>query len=549
MRWEEYKKEIDEKGAVPEDWYILGIDLGTTNSVISYWDNSAKKPESIDTSNGFGKVPLPSVVQYRPEEEGPGEWVVGEEAYRSVKIYPETTIRSIKRKMGTNETVNLGGKDYLPEEISAKILRELVDYCGSLNPKAEIAGLVVSVPYDFDDSAKKATMRACEIAGLSEKLICLMEEPKAAALAYNFRRELSHNEKILVFDFGGGTLDITLFHVVEKSEGRIKLQVISEGGEAYHGGDNVDEMLLDKCYGLIKDKLGQDRESISPENGAELILRSREAKERLSGVKSFRIPFTFCIPPFVEQISREQFEALISDFTEKTRKLVLKALREAYTGSVYPDNVDRVLLEGGSSQMPWIKDMFIEIFNDENKIYTSDRPALDISLGATYYAAMKMGLLQSPDMETGKVDVEFEVTVPHDIGLEIQNGSRKSFFPMIRRGTPYALAKKSHVFTLSGSAPEDMEGLDLKILERIDKDDKLDDCKLIGEVEIKGLPQRPSGKTRLRVTLLVEEEGGLVKGSVEDLGFAEEFAPSGYNEAFDPSRFNKRVVGLAWQKN
>ena len=543
MKWEEYKKEIDEKGVVPEDWYILGVDLGTTNSVISYWDNSAKKPEPIDTSNGFGKVPLPSVVQYRPEEDGPGEWVVGEEAYRSIKIYPETTIRSIKRKMGTNESVNLGGKDYLPEEISAKILRELVDYCTSLNPKAEIAGLVVSVPYDFDDSAKKATMRACEIAGLSDKLICLMEEPKAAALAYNFRRELSHNEKILVFDFGGGTLDITLFHVVEKSEGKIKLQVISEGGEAYHGGDNVDEILLDKCYGLIKDKLGQDRESISPENGAELILRSREAKERLSGVKSFRIPFTFCIPPFVEQVSREQFEALISDFIEKTRKLVLKALREAYTGAVYPDNVDRVLLEGGSSQMPWIKDMFIEIFNDENKIYTSDRPALDISLGATYYAAMKMGLLQSPDMEADKVDVEFEVTVPHDIGLEIQNGSRKSFFPMIRRGTPYALAKKSHVFTLSGNAPEDMEGLDLKILERIDKDDKLDDCKLIGEVEIRGLPQRPSGKTRLRVTLLVEEEGGLVKGSVEDLGFADEFAPSGYNEAFDPSRFNKRVVG------
>jgi len=548
LNWEDYRAEIEAKGNLSEDWYILGIDLGTTNSVVSYWNNTAKKPEVIDTSNGFGKVPLPSVVQFRPDDDGEGEWVVGEEAYRSMRIYPETTIRSIKRKMGSNETTVIDGKAYLPEEISAKILKELVAYCNSLNPKAEIAGLVVSVPYDFDDSAKKATMRACELAGLADKLICLIEEPKAAALAYNFRRELIHDEKIMVFDFGGGTLDITLFHVVEKSDSHIKLQVISEGGEAYHGGDNVDETLLEKSLSLIFDKVGQSKADIAPENMAELILRSREAKERLSGVKSFRIPFTFCIPPFVEQITREAFEELISPFIEKTRKLVLKALREAYTGAVYADNVDRVLLEGGSSDMPWVKDMLIGIFNDEQKIYTSERPAWDISLGATYYAAMKMGLLSSPDIETGgnatpQMNVEFEVTVPHDIGFEIASGTRKTFFPMIRRGTSYALAKKSHVFTLSGNNDEEMTGLDLKILERIDRDDKLEDCKLIGEIGIRGLPVRPSGKTRLRITLTVEEEGGLVKGSVEDLGFGGEYKPSGFNENFDPSRFVKVIIG------
>ncbi|MCL2235616.1 MAG: DUF5716 family protein [Defluviitaleaceae bacterium] len=543
MNWEKYRDEIASKGSLPEDWYVLGIDLGTTNSVISFWDGNGKRPEPIDTSNGFGKIPLPSVVQYRPEDEGEGEWVVGEEAWRSIKIYPETTIRSIKRKMGTDERVELGGEALLPEEISAKILTELVDYCQSLNPKAEIAGLVVSVPYDFDDSAKKATMRAVEIAGLGDKLICLMEEPKAAALAYNFRRELAQDEKILVFDFGGGTLDITLFHVVEKNEAKIRLQVISEGGEAQHGGDNIDEIIMAKCLRLIEEKIAMKPSDIAPENHAELVLRAREAKERLSGVKSFRIPFTFCIPPFVEMVTREQFEELCGEFIDKTRKLVQKCLREAYTGAIYPDQIDRVLLEGGSSQMPWIRDMFIEIFNDESKVYTSERPALDISLGATYYAAMKMGLLNSADMEAETVDVEFEVTVPHDIGLEIHNGAKKSFFPMIRRGTPYALAKKSHVFTLSGAQPEDMQGLDLKIMERMDKNDTIDDCKLIGEVAIVGLPQRPSGKTRLKVTLLVEEEGGLVKGAVEDMGFGEEFEPSGYNESFDPSRFAKRVVG------
>ncbi len=542
MNWEAYKKQIQEKGKLPEDFYILGIDLGTTNSIMSYWDANSNKPEPIDISNGFGKIPLPSVVQFREDDDDEGEWVVGEEAYRSMKIYPETTIRSIKRKMGTSETVRIAGKDYLPEEISAKILLELIEHCQNLNPKAEVAGVVVSVPYDFDDAAKKATMRACELAGLSEQLICLIEEPKAAALAYNFRHQLIQNEKFMVFDFGGGTLDITVFHVVEKDEAHIKLQVISEGGEAYHGGDNVDDALIKQCYDFIFAKTSQTKEDISLENQVELIVRARESKERLSGVKSFRIPFTFCIPPFVEQLTREKFEEQIDSFIHKTRNLVLKALREVYTGALLPEHVDRVLLEGGSSQMPWVKEMLINIFNSENKIYASETPALDISLGATYYAAIKMGILSHPDMSSEKLDVEFEVTVPHDIGLEIITDGKKSFFTMIKRGTPYALAKKHHTFVLSGDTEQDMTTFHLRILEKMNKGDPIEKCKLIGEVEIEELPERPSGKTKLKIVLLVEEDGGIVKGTVEDLGFDDEYVASGYKKEFEPSRSNKIVV-------
>ena len=540
MKWEDYRRQIEEKGELPEDWYILGIDLGTTNSVVSFWDAAAKRAEPIDVSHGFGRVPLPSVVQYRKDgETGEAEWVVGEEAFRSIKLYPETTVRSAKLDMGTDKKYDIAGREYTPEEISAKILEKLIEHCQSINPKCEIAALVVSVPYDFDDAAKKATARACELAGLADRLICLIEEPKAAALAYNFRHELCAGEKILVFDFGGGTLDITLFNVDSKTEASVKLTVISEGGEARHGGDNIDEALADKCFEFIEARTKQGRSEISLENRIELSIRAREVKERLSGVKNFRIPFTFCIPPFVENMTREAFEELIGDFREKTRRLVLKTLREAYTGALSPDGIDRVLLDGGSCHMPWVKAMLAEIFNDESKIYTSERPALDISLGAAYYAAMKMGLLPRPDMESEKYSVEFETTAPHDIGFEITQGARKSFFAMIRRGTPYALAKKSQVFTLSGAKPGDMTGFELKILERMDKEDPVEKCRLIGEVEISGLPPRPSGKTRLKITLMVEEEGGLVKGAVEDMGFEGEFAPSGFKQDFDPGRFAK----------
>lgn len=539
MNLDSYRNEIEQRGELPEDWYVLGIDLGTTNSIISYWNNNSKSPEPIDISNGFGKIPLPSVVQYRADADRGGEWVIGEEAYRSIKIYPESTIRSIKRKMGTNETVFLNGKNYLPEEITAKILEELIKHCYSLNPKAEIAGLVVSVPYDFDDAAKKATMKACELAGLKDKLITLIEEPKAALLAYNFRHKLLQDEKIMVFDFGGGTLDITVFEVVERSEKTIKLQVISESGEAYHGGDNVDDILSNKCFEYIFNRTGQIRNDISLENQVEIFVRARETKERLSGLKSYRVPFTFCIPPFVEQITREEFELLIKDFSEQTKKLVLKSLKYAYKGTLSPNSISRVLLEGGSSSMPWVKEMLLSIFKDEHKIYISDKPAFDISLGATFYSAMKMGLLNEPDIESEKLSVEFEVTVPHDIGLEICNQDKKDFFPMIKRGTPYSLARKDKTFILSG---DDMTVFSLKILERINKEDCFEDCKLIGEVLISGLPERPSGKTKLKIILQVEEEGGLVKGRVEDLGFNDEYSPSSFQVNFDPSRFAKTIL-------
>ncbi|MDR1559888.1 MAG: Hsp70 family protein [Clostridiales bacterium] len=540
MLWEDYKAEIEASG-LPEDVYVAGIDLGTTNSIISFWDDHNNRPEPIDISNGFGKIPLPSVVQYREES---GEWIIGEEAYRTMNIYPEDTIRSVKRKMGLNETVIINSRPYKPEEIAAKILNELTLHLQSLNPKAEMGGVVVSVPYDFDDAAKKATMRACELAGLKEKLICLIEEPKAAALAYNFSHQLNKDEKILVFDFGGGTLDITLFHVAEKDADHIKLLVISEGGEAYHGGDNVDEMLAEMCFKLIKDRSGVSKDELSPENQVEVLMRARETKERLSGLKTYRIPFTFCIPPFMEQLTRDAFEELIRPFIEKTQKLVRKTLREAYTGAVSPDSVDRILLEGGSSQMPWVRNILLSIFNDESKIYTSERPALDISIGATYYAAMKMGLLARPDIDAETVSVEFEVTAPHDVGLEIESNGKKGFFPMIRRGTPYSLAKKSHIFTLQADRPEDMTRFDLRILERIDKADPFDKCKLIGEVEMIDLPKRESGKTKLRITLRVAEEGGMVSGMVEDLGMPGEIPPSGYKEHFEPDRYKvTRIMG------
>lgn len=533
--WETYKAIIEREKRIEEDWYILGIDLGTTHSVVSCFNSAQKRPEPIDMSHGFGKIPMPSVVQYRMED-GREEWIVGEEALRAMMVYPQDTVMSVKRLMGTGEPLTLGSKAYKPEAISAMILKALLEHVQSLNPKMTLIGVVVSVPYDFGDAAKKATMRACELAGLSESLICLIEEPKAAALAYSFQQPIKEKEKIMVFDFGGGTLDITLFEVTQSDARSIRMEVLSEGGEAGHGGDWIDSRLYDHLTGIYEMKTGAAAGEMTPENKAELYWRCRELKERLSGVQRFKVPFNFCFPPFMQEFSRVEMEDLIEPFIKKTKALVLQALAEGYKGAIHPNDVDRVLLEGGSCAMPWVKSMLIEVFNDINKIYTSQRPALDISVGAAYYAAMKLGLLDHPDMTALGRQVSFEVTVPHDIGFEVDYQGRKDFFTMIGRGTPYQLADKSQEFILRGENEGDMTRLNLKILERMHKGDRIEDCGLIGEVEISGLPLRPSGKTRLKVSLMVDEEGGLVHGAVEDLGYLDQYEKSSFRARFTPQR-------------
>lgn len=536
MNFETYRETIKTKG-LQENQYILGIDLGTTHSVISYWNNKKEVPEPIDMSNGFGKIPMPSVVQLRFEELEE-EWIVGDEAFNSYIIYPKDTILSVKNKMGSGEKIQLGRELYLPEEISAKILKALISQIQAMNPKSELAGIVVSVPYDFDDAAKKATMRACQLAGIGPSLICLIEEPKAAALAYNYNHPFKQDETIMVFDFGGGTLDITVFKVVNISDKEQTLKVLSEGGEAKHGGDLIDYLLYDYFIQVMKEK-GIDTESLSKESLAETYLRAKETKERLSGATKVRVPLTFCMPPFVVPFTRETMEEISQNFIEKTKNLIYRTLQDAYKGAIKPEEIDRILLEGGSSQMPWVKQLMIQIFKDLNKIYISDRPALDISLGATLYAAMKMGLHSQKDLITGHRVVNFEVCVPHDIGFEVDVNQQKTFYSMIARGTPYHLAKRAQVFTLTGENEDDMTQLSVRILERIHKNKGIEGCSLIGNVDVLGLPKRPSGETQIRVELSIEEESGIVKGKVDDVGYKNIHQPSGFSKAFVPMRHER----------
>lgn len=541
MDFLQYIDEIKKNNGLKDEQYILGIDLGTTNTVVSFWNDKNKKAEPIDISMGFGKIPIASVVQLR-ENDTTKEWIVGEEAYRSMNIYHDSTSRSIKRLMGTDQKVKLSEEFFTPEEISAKILEYVIDCVLKLSPKAEIVGIVITVPYDFDDVARKNTIKALEIAGYKDKLICLMEEPKAVALSYSMENEINYDEKILIFDFGGGTLDTTLFHVTQKDDEKIKMEVINESGKAFHGGDNIDYILLDKFYEYLEKESNIVKADLTDENIAELTAKAVETKERLSGVKSYRIPFTFAIPPFVKPMNRNDFEELISDFVEKTRQLVLNTLVDTKEGTLSVDEIDKVIVGGGSSKMPWVRNMLNDIFNDDSKIYMSKMPATDISVGACIYGAMKMGVFNSPDILTEYKNLIFDLSIPHDIGFLVENKGKQSFYTMIKRGTSYKTAKKEKVFTLNADTIEEMTTFNLTILERINKNDDVSKCIKVGEVDFLNLPKREIGKTKLLITISAIDESGLIKGSVEDLGFDGLYEKSGYYKTFEPTSNEKLII-------
>ncbi len=525
---------MEEKKVFNENSFIIGIDLGTTNSVISYYDFKTGKIVPINMSFGFGKVGLPSVVQYR---EDTNEWVIGEEALRSYKLYKESTVISPKTKLGTNTIYTLGDKQYTPEDIVSKIVTKLLEGVYNINHNAEIEGVVVTVPYDFDDSQRKATIKALEISGIKDKLLSVIEEPKACALTHSMENTILQNEKILVFDFGGGTLDITIFEVEEKSENEAKVTVISEGGSANFGGDYVDDLIANYCFEEIFKKTGKRREDLDLLHCIDIEIKAKEAKERLTGAKQFRIHVTFTNTPFAISIKKEDLENLIKDFKNQTRKYILDALREGYNGTILPCDIDKVLLEGGSSYMPFVKDIMIDIFNDEKKIFKSLKPSLDISIGATYYGLIMLNVFKERDIITinKNGNIAFESTIPHDIGLKVLQNDKYVFFNMIKRGTPFVLSEKSHTFTLFGDNTSEFT---IEIFEKINKKDTLDKCTLVGIVTFFGLPKRPSGKSELEVTLMVNEKDGTVSGKVIDKGYKDEYLPSGFHKTFDPSIYD-----------
>jgi molecular chaperone DnaK (HSP70) len=444
---------------------ILGIDLGTTNSEIAIYRDG--RPEVLRDDQG--RIILPSVVGLTET----GELLVGEEARNQLLLYPERTVRSIKRRMGSDAKVRLGEREYTPQEISAIILSRLKEIAQARLGRP-IRKAVITVPAYFSDTQRQATREAGEIAGL--EVARIINEPTAAALVYEAAQH--QGKRILVYDLGGGTFDVS---VVRIEQGVV--EVISSHGNNHLGGDDFDHKIVEHVLEHLKLKHGVDVAD-RPQAMARILRSAEDAKKQLSDHPYARIAEEYLAEHSGQpinldlELSREEYEDMIAPFIEETVGAIHIALESAGLTS---SQVEEILLVGGATWTPLIRRRLVEAFG------TQPRGEVDPDLCVAMGAAIQGAAMTGTEVSAVLVDV-----TPYSFGtsaLGELNGELYPYHyvPIIPKNTPIP-ARLSEVFF---TVLDEQTDVDVRIYQG-ENNDALENIK-IGEFRVSGLSREPAG--------------------------------------------------------
>ena len=464
----------------------VGIDLGTTNSVVAVLEGG----EPTVIANAEGNRTTPSIVAFKSEEV-----LVGELAKRQAITNPDNTVRSIKRHIGSNWKQSFEGKDYTPQEISARILQKLKrdaeSYLGD-----DVTDAVITVPAYFNDAERQATKEAGQIAGLN--VLRIINEPTAASLSYGL--ENNEDQKILVFDLGGGTFDVS---ILEISEG--VFEVKSTSGDSKLGGDDWDQRVMDWLIDKFKSSTGIDLS-----NDKMAIQRVQEGAEKakieLSSTSETEINLPFITANdagpqhLLEKLSRSEFEKITADLVERTKEPVEKALSDA--GMQFTD-IDHVILVGGSTRMPSVQQLVKSLTGkDPHKGVNPDEV---VASGA----AIQAGVLKGDVKDVLLLDV-----TPLTLGVETKGGIMTK---MIERNTTIP-TKRSEVFS---TAENNQTQVEIHILQG--EREMASGNKSLGRFTLTDIPAAMAGTPQIEVTFDIDANG-IVNVNAKDLGTGKEQA-------------------------
>ncbi len=464
---------------------IIGIDLGTTNSCVAVLENG----EPVVITNAEGARTTPSVVSFSKD----GERIVGQVAKRQAVTNSARTVRSIKREMGSDYKVTIDGKSYTPQQISAMILTKLKNdaeaYLGE-----KVTDAVITVPAYFNDAQRQATKDAGTIAGLNVRRI--INEPTAAALAYGVDKEQS--QKVMVFDLGGGTFDVSIIDMGDGVQ-----EVLATAGNNRLGGDDFDQRIIDWMADAFKAENGVDLRN-DPTALQRLKESAEKAKIELSSMSqtSINIPFISANqngPMHLDMtLTRGKFEELTQDLVEKTNGPVRQALKDA---GLQPSDLDKVLLVGGSTRMPAVQESVKKIMGMEP--FKGINPDECVALGA----AIQAGVLNNEYTGVVLLDV-----TPLSLGIETEGGINTR---IISRNTTIP-TKQSQIFS---TAADGQTSVEIHVLQG--ERDFAKDNKTLGLFRLDGIAPAPRGIPQIEVTFNIDANG-IVHVSAKDLGTGKE---------------------------
>ncbi len=464
---------------------IIGIDLGTTNSCVAVLEGG----EPVVIANSEGSRTTPSVVAFKKD----GERLVGQVAKRQAVTNPDRTIISIKRRMGTNYKVTIDDKSYTPQVISSMILQKLKadaeSYLGE-----PVTQAVITVPAYFDDSQRQATKDAGKIAGL--EVLRIINEPTAAAFAYGMDKE--SDQKIMVYDLGGGTFDVSILEI-----GDGVFEVLATNGDTHLGGDDFDNKIIDYLVSEFKKENGID---LSTDKTAMQRLKeaAEKAKIELSGVTTSNINLPFITadstgPKHMDiTLTRAKFNELTADLVERTMGPTRNALKDA---GLSAGDIDKVLMVGGSSRIPAVNDAVKSFIGKEP--HKGINPDECVAVGA----AIQAGVLAGDVKDIVLLDV-----TPLSLGIETMGGVCTK---LIDRNTTIP-TKKSQIFS---TAADGQTSVDIHVLQGERQMAK--DNKTLGNFMLTGIAPAPRGVPQIEVTFDIDANG-IVNVSAKDLGTGQE---------------------------